>query len=270
MREHGSTVSTPSDPTPAAPADVTSDAVNHAVDDARLGAARPRGLVPLAAVVTVCVVAAVAFGVWAFGSSDDAGSASGAAGADHGDHLGGDAHAGHGGGEVLDGCDAAAMNASMMMFDPFVADDLLGSGCPWPYFVDIDVDGGAEDPSIAAAFEPRRYAEVYDLLAAERLGMCAVSRLADPAVNGLVFGFRTLLQPGGCVDGIASVELDLREYSTRAWRDTAAGAMLDAPGIDSVVVLGRWLVTTRGDDAAAADALLGAIGAMDGAVTLDG
>ena len=266
MREHGSTVSTPPDSTPSATPDGPIDGTPHA---GREGA-RPRGLAALVAVVTICVVAAVAFGVWAFGSSDDGGSASGASGADHGDHLGGDAHAGHGGGEVLEGCDAAAINASMMMFDPFVADELLGSGCPWPYFAGVDVDGGAEDSSIAAVFEPRRYAEVYDLLAAERLGMCAVSRLADPEVNGLVFGFRTLLQPGGCVDGVASVELDVREYSTRAWRDTAAGAMLDAPGVDSVVVLGRWLVTTRGDDAAAAAALLTSIGAMDGAVTLDG
>ena len=228
---------------------------------------RPKGLGLLAGVVTLCLVASAAFGVWAWRSAGDEDVAgSGVEGMDHTDHHSSDqAHEGHVDSAVLEGCDPDAMHASMMMFDPFVADGLLESGCAWPYSADIVIAGGIEDPSIAAVFEPRRYAEVFDLLAVDRLGMCSVSRLPDPAVDGFVFGFRTQLHPESCAGGVASVQLDVREYATRAWRDTAAHA---AAGDGSVAVLGRWVITTSGDDSSASAALGDSIAALAGAAVV--
>lgn len=231
---------------------------------------RPKGLVLLAGVVTLFLVAAVAFGVWALrATGDDRDAVAGEMDhTNHGSDAGHDGHDGHDGGAVLEGCDADAMHASMMMLDPLVADGLLESGCPWPYSADVVIEGGAEDPSIAAAFEPRRYAEIFDLLTVDRLGMCSVLRLPDPVVDGFVFGFRTQLHPGGCADGVATVQLDMREYATRAWRDAAARAAADGGAAANVVVLGRWVITTGGDDPAASDSLAESIVALDGAAAL--
>jgi len=207
-------------------------------------------------VVTVCLVAAGAFGFWALrgddGTSEDA--AADAATGLHADHAD---HADHAGGDVLAGCDAEGYHRTMMMFDPLAADGLLESGCTWPYDATIAVDGGAEDPSIAAAYEPRRYAEIFDTITEGRYGMCAVASLADERVNGFVFGFRVPLNPAGCADGVPTFDVVIREYATRAWRDTAAAAArteVVAAGAGDAVVLGRWVVSLVGDDAAAVDA----------------
>jgi len=204
------------------------------------------------------------FGVWAWRSAGDEGYTA----MDHTDHSSSGAHDGHLDGGALEGCDADAMHASMMMFDPFVADGLQESGCPWPYSADIVVSGGTVDPAIAAVFEPRRYAEVFDLLAVDRLGMCSVSRLPDPEVDGFVFGFGGQLHPGSCADGVATVQLHIREYATRAWRDTAAHAAADSDGAIDVVALGRSVITTSGDDSSASAALGDSIAALAGAAVV--
>lgn len=209
-----------------------------------------RGLAVTVGVVAVCLLAAAAFGVWALrggGESDDAVDAADAAAGLHTDH---------GGGEVLAGCDPDAYHRTMMMFDPLAADGLLESGCTWPYDATIALDGGAEDPSIAAEYEPRRYAEIFDTIAAGQYGMCAVASLADEPVNGFVFGFRVPLNPAGCADGVSTFDVVIREYATRAWRDTAAAAArtdVVAAGTGQAVVLGRWVVSLVGDDEAAID-----------------
>ncbi len=209
-----------------------------------------RGLAVTIGVVAVCLAAAGAFGVWALRGGD--GTSEGAV-ADDATGL----HADHGGGDVLAGCDAEEYHHTMMMFDPLAADGLLESGCAWPYDATIVVDGGAEDPSIAAVYEPRRYAEIFDTIADGQYGMCAVASLAEERANGFVFGFRVPLNPAGCADGVPTFDVVIREYSTRAWRDTAAAAARSevvAAGAGDAVVLGRWVVSLVGDDAAAVDA----------------
>lgn len=221
-----------------------------------------RSLVLTVAVVVICLVSAAVLGSWALRGGDG----SSAAGADHSDHAGESGHADHsqdaaaagGHGEhdtaVLEGCDADAYHDTMMMFDPTAADGLLDSGCTWPYDASIAVEGGAENPSISASFEPRRYAEIFEVLTAERFGMCSVGRLPDDTVDGFVFGFAVALQPGGCADNRATVRLEIREYATRAWRDTAASAV-DRSATPHVLVLGRWVIGISGDDAEGASRL---------------
>eukprot|EP01041_Mallomonas_annulata_P033275 gene33275-55869_t len=143
-----------------------------------------RGLAVTVGVVAVCLLAAGVFGVWALRSGGTSEEAAGDDAALHTDHED------HGGGDVLAGCNADDYHHTMMMFDPLAADGLLESGCTWPYDATIALDGGAEDPSIAAGYEPRRYAEIFDAISAGQYGMCAVATLADERVNGFVFGFR--------------------------------------------------------------------------------
>ena len=72
-----------------------------------------------------------------------------------------------------------------------------------------------------------------------------------------MFGFRVPLNPAGCADGVSTFDVVIREYATRAWRDTAAAAArteVVAAGTGDVVVLGRWVVSLVGDDAAGIDA----------------
>lgn len=214
--------------------------------------------------VTVGVLVAATLGVVAItaGDGDDAAATTTV---DHAGHTGastvpGDTaapgasdagtHDDHAG-SVLPGCDPAELHAVMMMFTPVAADELLDGPCPWPYDAAISLVGGEEDPSIAAEYEPRRYAEVFDVLTAERYGMCSVSLLPDPTVDGLVFGFGADLHPGGCADGTVTVELDIREYATRAFRDSAAHALAG----ERTLVLGRWVITIAGTDTDGADRL---------------
>lgn len=207
-------------------------------------------MVPTVAAVLLALTAAAVFAFVALRGSDE-GSGRGDASPAGQVGVGHDGHGGsgrEGAAEVLAGCDAGELHHAMKMFDPTVADDLLDSGCPWPYEASIVIEGGREDPSIAAPFEPRRYAEVFEVVAAERFGMCAVSTLPDERVDGFVSGFGLALRPGGCAEGGATVQVDLREYATRAWRDVAAGA---AEG-SHVMVLGRWVVTIGGTDGAGA------------------
>jgi hypothetical protein len=222
-------------------------------DPATSGAPSRRGLAVTATVVVACLLAAVVFGVWAVRSGGDGADDVTAGGAATGAS---DLHADHDGGDVLAGCDAEEYHHTMMMFDPLVADGLLESGCTWPYDATIAVGGGEEDPSIGAEFEPRRYAEIFDTIAEGQYGMCAVASLADERANGFVFGFRVPLNPAGCADGVSTFDVVIREYVTRAWRDTAASAAsaeVVGAGTGNAVVLGRWVVSLIGDDAAAVD-----------------
>lgn len=201
-----------------------------------------RGLAVTLAAVVLCLALAGGLAIWALAGGDGASGAG--EHADHGEHTD---HGDHGE-EVLAGCDADAYHHTMMMFDPTAADDLLDSGCPWPYDATIELVGGAEDPSIAAAFEPHRYAQVFEIITRERFGMCAVSTLADERVDGFVFGFGVALNPAGCAENVSTVQVDIREYATKAWRDSAANAAT-AEGVPHVVVLGRWVISIAGDDA---------------------
>lgn len=228
---------------------------------------RPRrGLVVTAVAVAVCLVAAIGFVVVAITSDDDGSSAT--THQDHGtDDAGtGDAAAGHEGHDtqVLAGCDAEAYHNTMMMFDPLAADGLVDSGCTWPYDATIVVEGGTEDPSIDEPFEPQRYADVFDVIGTERYGMCSVASLADPHVNGFVFGFGVALNPSGCAGGDATVQLVIREYASRAWRDTAAVTAAGAGGTEHIVVLGRWVMTIAGTDADGAARLVEALAPLGG------
>lgn len=195
--------------------------------------------------VGVALGAAVVLLVLALGSGDDSTSTASPAadGATMQDHEMGDA---------LPGCDQAAMHSVMMMFNPTVADGLIDGTCPWPYDARIDLSGGAEDASLAAPFEPRRYQELFDLFTSMRYGVCNVSTLPDPIDNGFVFGFGVGLRPEGCGEGGATANVTIREYATRAWRDAASAA---DPAV-SPMVLGRWAITVDGTDAAAVEALM--------------
>jgi hypothetical protein len=218
--------------------------------------ARRSGVVATLAAVIVCLVVASVLFVLAVRSGDDEPSdgaqsaQSTAEGGEHQDHDLGDEL-----GAVLAGCDAEQLHNTMMMFDPFVADQLAESGCTWPYDAGIDTAGGVEDPSINAAFEARRYSEVFDLIAAEGFGMCSVANLApvagiDTPETGFVFGFSVAMQADGCVDGVPTVTVDIREYSTRPWRDSAANHT--GSSTQPAVVLGRWVITIGGPDTTAA------------------
>jgi hypothetical protein len=214
---------------------------------------RSRGRFATVLVVVVAGISAVALGLLALRSGDDSPGTLSPPVAVH-DHEMGDA---------LPGCDQQQMHASMMMFNPVVADELLTGTCPWPYDATIVVAGGAEDPSIAAPFEAHTYQEIFDLLTAEKFGTCNVSRLAEPMTNGFVFGFEVGTYPGGCAGGEASVHVTLREYASRAWRDVAAGDTIRSEGTPSTaVVLGRWVITLEGGDAPAIERLAGELVGM--------
>jgi hypothetical protein len=211
-----------------------------------------KGFVPMAIVVAAAVAGAIAFGAMALVSDDDtstvtdAGAANGVA-----------THA-HEMGDALPGCDQQQMHATMMMFNPSMADELLTGTCPWPYDATIVTAGGAEDPSITATFEPHRYQDIFDMFTSMQVGTCSVNRLADPPTDGFVFGFDIGLRPGGCAEGGATVQLVMREYATRAWRDNAASKAPDDH------VYGRWVIEITGEDAAAVEQLgaeLAALGA---------
>ncbi len=204
-------------------------------------AATPRGGWGGALVVLVAVVAAVA-GLLMVPSllADDASDPGAGAGTTAAPTTSttaplagacGEAHAGH--------------NAAM--WDPTSADEMLDAECPWPYPpFETAVEGGTENPNLGAVFEARRYSDLWDALQEAKIGVCTIAPLADASADGFTFGFRYTAQAGGCSAGGDTVDLVVREYVTRAWRDSSAAtlAATNAP----VVVLGRWVVFVEGDD----------------------
>lgn len=143
------------------------------------------------------------------------------------------------------GCDQLAFHSAMAMWNPALADEMLAAGCPFPFEPEsIDLTGGAEDPDIAAAFEPRPFQQIFDLLTAERAGICAVTRLGEESVRGFVWGFEVKTQSGGCADNQPNLTIRVREYATRAHRDQAAHELSTADAL----VLGRWTIELDGTD----------------------
>lgn len=154
------------------------------------------------------------------------------------------------------GCDQLYFHSAMAMWNPSLADEMLDFGCPFPFeAAEVSMEGGVEDPGFAARFEPRRYQELFDIVAAERLGICAVTRLEEPSVRGFVYGFDVRLKADTCKNNDPNTSLVAREYATRAHRDEAAHS-LDA---DVVMVLGRWTITIDGTDADATQRLQSAL-----------
>lgn len=139
---------------------------------------------------------------------------------------------------------------NLMSWDPTMADEMLDRGCGWPYepFVSSGA-GGREDPTLAAPFEPRRYAELWDLLGRADVGVCSVSSLPDPPADGFAFGFRYAVAEPGCPGAAATVDLVAREYVGRGPRDAAAHAVDDGA---RAFVLGRWALSLSDGDLAEA------------------
>ncbi len=153
------------------------------------------------------------------------------------------------------GCDQLFFHARMAMFNPELADQLLDNDCPYPFDPDaISMEGGEEDPSLAAPYEPRRYLELFDVLTAERIGLCSVTRLAEESVRGFVYGFGVTAHADSCAASNANLEIAIREYAERAHRDAAANAAKE----QIVQVLGRFTVAIDGDDAAVVERLAAA------------
>ncbi len=168
---------------------------------------------------------------------------------------------------VADACSAAHAAHNVAMWDPAMADEMLDAGCPWPYepFVTA-IEGGQENPSLAATFEARRYSELWDALQEAGFGVCAVAALPEPPAEGFAFGFRYEVRPDGCEGGEQVADLVVREHVTRAWRDARA-AELGAEG--PVLVLGRWTLTAEDATEFAANRLFETLVAL-GAVTAGG
>ena len=172
------------------------------------------------------------------------------------DVAAGGGHAGH---EVetapADGVCSETYNTNIMHWNPTNADEMVALGCPWPYPPGVvTATGGDEDSDLAAAFEPRRYQEIWDLMRTADFGVCAVRRLVEPPDPGFVFGFDYPLEPKACLDNNPTVTLTVSEYATRAQRDTA----VHASSSNVKLVLGRWVLEIDGDGASAqrlADAL---------------
>lgn len=162
-------------------------------------------------------------------------------------------------------CENLHAGHGIAMWTASMADEMTAAGCPFPYDPFLPpMEGGEEDPSLAAPFEAHMYSELWDLLGAADLGLCKVTTLDEESVDGLAFGFRYVAGPAGCPDVEGEAEMFVREYVTGAWRDANAH---EADG-DRTLVLGRWVidVSPTVDDAAAADALtaeLVAVGAVE-------
>jgi hypothetical protein len=158
-------------------------------------------------------------------------------------------HAGHGvQTAAADGVCSETYNTNIMHWNPTNADEMVALGCSWPYPPGVvSTTGGDEDSALDAAFEPRRYQEIWDLMRTADFGVCAVRRLVEPPDPGFVFGFDYPLEPKGCLDNNPTVTLTVSEYATRAQRDAA----LHASSSTVKLVLGRWVLEIDGDDVSA-------------------
>lgn len=182
-------------------------------------------------VVGIAVVGAAVWFVASGDSSDDAG--------------GGDGAVPGGSGSLDPACESLHEGHAAMAWNPTSADEMVESDCGWPYepYL-VSVDGGQEDPGIAAEFEPRLYQEVSETIGEIGLGLCGVNALPEDPGDGFVFGFRYDAAEPGCPDFTPTAELTAREYVTRAHRDAAAN---DAEGAETIV-LGRWVLEVEGTD----------------------
>ncbi|QGG95720.1 hypothetical protein [Actinomarinicola tropica] len=183
----------------------------------------------LLALSAVAVVAAIAVAVVVGGDDDAPNDAAGSGGEAASPTVQSlppeceNLHAGHG----------------IAMWNSAMADEMTTAGCPFPYEPFIPpMEGGEEDPSIDAPFEPRLYADIWQMLSDADLGLCQVTTLPEDSVDGLVFGFRYVAGAAGCPELEGDVALEVREYATRAWRDARAHDA-EAP---RTFVLGRWVI----------------------------
>lgn len=150
------------------------------------------------------------------------------------------------------GCDQLFVHSAMAMWNPSLADELLDYGCPFPFDPSsISMEGGAEDRSIQAPFEPTKYQDIFDVIASEQFGVCAVGRLPEESVAGFVYGFNVLVRAQTCADGDPNVAVTIREYASRAHRDAAANSATGRV----VHVLGRFVVSIDGADEAGVNRL---------------
>ena len=165
---------------------------------------------------------------------------------------------------LSDACTELHSGHNAMSWDPTMADEMVAKGCGWPYepFLSSS-DGATQDAALdAAPFEPRLYDEIWQVIGRTGLGVCTVTGLPDPPAEGFAFGFRYAVAPPGCVGADADVDVDVREYGTRAERDTAARQA----GASEALVLGRWVITLEPGDGAIAEDLhreLAGLGAID-------
>lgn len=148
-------------------------------------------------------------------------------------------------GDLDASCHSLHEGHAAMAWNPTSADEMVEADCGWPYepYL-VPTEGGEEDPAIEAAFEPRLYRELSDVLGDAGLGLCSVNALPEDPGDGFVFGFRYDAAEPGCPDFEPSVQLTAREYVSRAHRDTAADSASEA----NPIVLGRWVLTTDGPD----------------------
>lgn len=153
-------------------------------------------------------------------------------------------------------CQNLHASHGIAMWNPAYADEMTAADCGWPYepFL-VTLDGGEEDPSIAAPFEPRLYDELWQMFGGLGLGVCQVAGVEEDAAHGMVFGFRYAVGPAGCPDMEGDAALVAREYGTRAQRDAAAHAS-EAP---RTWAFGRWVLEVDGDDAALVEQVSGAV-----------
>lgn len=165
------------------------------------------------------------------GSADPASSAPGGVGDEStAEPLGAECqnlHAGHG----------------IAMWNSAMADEMTAAGCPFPYApFDPPMEGGEEDPTIAAPFEPRLYDDLWQVYSELGLGVCQVATLDEESVDGFAFGFRYAVGPPGCPDLDGEAAVVAREYVTRAHRDAHANAAASP----ETLVLGRWVLQVEG------------------------
>lgn len=143
-----------------------------------------------------------------------------------------------------------------MMWNPVMADEMLDADCGWPHepFL-VDLEGGADDPGLTAAFEAVRYADLWTVISESGLGVCSVSTELEgsPDEVGRAYGFRYLVAPPGCPQGEHTGALRVSEYGTEAQRDAAG--VLAAAGSEAALVLGRVVIQLDGDAVELAPAL---------------
>lgn len=150
------------------------------------------------------------------------------------------------------GCESTHSGHNVMRWNATMADEMVAAGCDWPYdpFL-VPLEGGEEDPALAAPFEGRLYSEIWDMIGQVDVGVCAVSALPEePGADGFVFGFDYGIGEPEC-PGNALAHVVAEEYGTRAQRDAAAHASEEP----ATYVLGRWVVTVFGEEETMTDAL---------------
>ncbi len=142
------------------------------------------------------------------------------------------------------GCDDVHAGHQMKMWNPAMADEMVDADCGWPYPpFELEDAAGVDSVDLDALFEPRRYAELWQLISAGGFGTCAVATDLNGGEPGALFEFTYKIGPPGCPGAAPTGELIVAEYGTEAQRDAAALVAGDGPSW----VLGRWNIRLSGD-----------------------